>query len=109
MQRKFHGHGLLKLHSFPDFENPALRNAEAAVDPVRVGGGGAAAAAEAPGQRQEDQPRGSERGFPGVAAFVVVRGATGQRGRGPQETPEGPDEADDPRVAHSGRGRAGTL
>ena len=48
---------LPSLYSFADFENPALRDAEAAVDPVRVGGGGAAAAAEAPGKNSVEKFR----------------------------------------------------
>ena len=38
-------------HSFADFENPIVRDAAAAVDPVRVGGGGAAAAPQATGTK----------------------------------------------------------
>ena len=72
------------MYFFADFENPALRDAEAAVDSVRVGGGGAAAAAEAAGQRQEDQPRGPGRG---AAAGAVFRGTTGQRGQIKKEAP----------------------
>ena len=40
-----------EYHSFADFENPIVRDAAAAVDPVRVGGGGAAAAPQASGTK----------------------------------------------------------
>ena len=64
--------------SLADLEDPPVRDAEAALDPVRVGGGGAAAAAEAAGQRQEDQPRGP-RTRRRAAAPGVVRGSEGRR------------------------------